>query len=83
MNTTNGIKPGTSRDHRFVIDFLLLRKLVDTDLTFCQLRLLGHLSSTPVAERFGWPQWLQTLLTDRLYRRMCHPWVVEAGQNFV
>ena len=38
---------------------VLLWKLVDTDLTFCQLRLLGHLSSTPVAERFGWPQWPQ------------------------
>ena len=28
-------------------------------LDFCQLRLLGHLSSTPVAEQFAWPQWLQ------------------------
>ena len=37
----------------------MLQKLVDTNLTFCQLHLLGHLCSTPVAERHGWPQWLQ------------------------
>ena len=36
-------------------------------LDFCQLRLLGHLCSTPVAERLGWPQWLQVLrAADRL-----------------
>ena len=50
---------------------------------FCQLRLLGHLCSTPVVGPFEWPQWVQLLLTDPLKRRMCHPWVVEVGPNFV
>ena len=35
--------------------------LVDTDLTFCQLRLLGHLCSTLVAKLFGWLQLLRIL----------------------
>ena len=40
---------------------LAASELCNTNLTFCQLCLLGHLCSTYVAERLGWPQWLQIL----------------------